>query len=120
MIEKMASNHRYNFRIDDDLNDKLVHFAKKENLSINDFLIRSVEFYINYKLSDYDLAPLEVQRFNQLLSSNDALMALIKELINRVDETSNMTLDVIKAAITGMVGDDVVFNLSEGKGILNE
>ena len=99
------SSHRYNFRVEDDLNDKLLHHSEKEDLSVN--------FYINYKLGDYELAPLEIQRYDQLLASHKALMSLLEKLIDRVDTTSKMTVSVLQSAISGMVGDEVVFNISE-------
>ena len=113
----LVSSHRYNFRVEDDLNDKLNHFSEKENLSINEFLTRAVNFYINYKLCDYKLAPLEVQRYDQLLASHKALMSLLEKLIDRVDITSKMTVSVLQSAISGMVGDEVVFNI---RGVLDE
>ena len=116
----ILSSHRYNFRVDEDLNDKLLHWSKKEDLSINEFLERAVNFYINYKLCDYKLAPLEVQRYDQLLASHKALMSLLEKLIDRVDTTSKMTVSVLQSAISGMVGDEVVFNISESKGLLDE
>lgn len=114
------NSHRYNFRVEDDLNDKLQHFSEKEGLSINEFLIRAVNFYINYKLCDYKLAPLEVQRYDQLLASHKALMSLLEKLIDRVDITSKMTVSVLRSAISGMVGDEVVYNISESKGLIDE
>ena len=47
-------------------------------------------------------------------------MSLLEKLIDRVDTTSKMTVSVLQSAISGMVGDEVVFNISEDRGVLDE
>lgn len=61
------AEHRLTLRFSDDDFLKLQHWARKRDMSVNDFVREAVEFRINWLLKDYDLAPMEVERLNQLV-----------------------------------------------------
>lgn len=58
--------HRVTVTLTDDEFDMLRHWAKKKEMSINEFLKSSMDFRIAWENRDYDLAPLEVRRLDQL------------------------------------------------------
>lgn len=60
-------SHRLTVRLDDSDYEKIAHWANKEGRSVSEFMAEAALFRINYMLMDYPLAPLEVQRLNQLV-----------------------------------------------------
>lgn len=60
-------SHRLTVRLTDQDYEKISHFAEKEGKSMSDFMAEAAVFRINWLLADYPLAPLEVQRLNQLV-----------------------------------------------------
>lgn len=61
------AEHRLTLRFSDDDFLKLQHWARKRDMSANDFVREAVEFRINWLLKDYDLAPMEIERLNQIV-----------------------------------------------------
>lgn len=60
-------SHRLTVRVEDDDYEKIEHWARKTDRSVSEFMSEAALFRINFLLSDYPLAPLEVQRLNQLV-----------------------------------------------------
>lgn len=57
---------RVSVRMSEETYDKIKHFASKEEVSVNQFMIDSCLHYINWILTDYDLPRAEIQRLNQI------------------------------------------------------
>lgn len=60
--------------------DRLVYWAKKEDLTISEYLRQSIELSIRVAVGDYDLPRLEVQRLNQLIDAMAALSSNVGSL----------------------------------------
>ena len=60
-------SHRLTVRLEDGDYEKVAHWAKKEGRSVSEFMAEAALSKINFLLADYPLAPLEVQRLNQLV-----------------------------------------------------
>lgn len=69
----MRVSHRLTVRLEDSDYEKIAHWAEKEGRSISEFMAEAALFRINFMLMDYPLAPLEVQRLNQLVDIVTAL-----------------------------------------------
>ena len=80
-------SHRVTIRIDDSDYEKIVHWAEKGEQSISEFMADAAMFKINFMMLDYPLAPLEVQRLNQLLDIITGMSHDVKNLTRIV--TSN-------------------------------
>lgn len=63
------SRKRITTRIDNDLYEKLEYFAKKNGVSVSEYIENSIEHMIKWENSDYDLPRAEITRLNQLIES---------------------------------------------------
>ena len=61
------AEHRVTLRFSDDDYMMLQHWAKKKDMPVSEFVREAIQFRINWFLKDYELAPLEVQRLNQIV-----------------------------------------------------
>ena len=73
-------SHRVTTTLDDDEFCILQHWSNSEGVSINEFIRKSMDFYIRWKQRDYPLEPLEVQRLNQLIDSIGVLTSNVNSL----------------------------------------
>lgn len=75
-----ADKHRVTTTLTGEEFDQLEHWARRKEMSINDFIRDSILFKIRWELKDYPLAPLEVQRLNQLQDLVTVLSQNVKSL----------------------------------------
>lgn len=73
-------SHRLTIRLSDSDFEKVSHWAEKEGKSISEFMAEAATFRMNWLCADYPLAPLEVQRLNQLLDIVTGLSHNIQSL----------------------------------------
>lgn len=103
-------SHRVTTTLSDEDFLTLQHWAKQDDVSINDFIRDAILFRIRWKQKDYPLAPLEVQRLNQLL---DAIMTLSSN-VNSLEQVVVSGFDSLLGLVRGdnylleEGGDDVV------------
>lgn len=103
-------SHRVTTTLSDEEFLTLQHWAKQSDVSINDFIREAIMFRIRWKQKDYPLAPLEVQRLNQLL---DAVMTLSSN-VNSLEQVVVSGFDSLLGLVRGdnylleEGGDDVV------------
>lgn len=67
-IMSVNDEKRVSVRMSEETYDKIKHFAAREDVSVNQFMIDSCQHYINWILTDYDLPSAEIQRLNQIIS----------------------------------------------------
>lgn len=95
----MAKNDekRITVRLSEEDYDRIKHFAKREDTSVNQFIIDAANHYADWILKDFDVPTAEVKRLNQLIESMNRLTAsseaVHSTVINAVDSIYNMTLD---------------------------
>lgn len=89
--------------MDMDEYERLKYWAAKHDVSINDYIRDSIQFMIRYENKDYDLAPLEIQRLNQL-----------------VDVITTLSSDVKSLEDIAVSGFDSLLNLTRGDNYLLE
>lgn len=82
--------------------DQIKHFANREDVSVNQFILNSCEHYQNWILKDFDVPTAMVQRQNQMVES-----------INRLNSTQ---ANLVKT-ITYFT--DTFFNVTGTKDLLN-
>ena len=58
----------------------VLHWAKKNGITINEFLKNAIDFYVAYQNKDYDIPTLEVQRLNQLVDTTAVLSSNVSAL----------------------------------------
>lgn len=95
----MAEINRLTLRIPSDLHELVKYWSKKNNVSINDYLLRAIEHMIKYENKDYDLPVAEVQRLNQLID-------LIENLSFNVSNLEKVTVSGFDSLLTLVHGDN--------------
>lgn len=73
-------SHRLTIRIEDEDFEAMERYCKKTGIAMNDFIREAAAFKIAWTQKDYDLAPLEVQRLNQLIEIITSLSYNVKSL----------------------------------------
>lgn len=73
-------SHRVTTTLTDDEFNMLQYWAESDGISINEFLRDAIEFRIKWKQKDYPLAPLEIQRVNQLVDAISSLTSNVNSL----------------------------------------
>lgn len=90
-----ADTHRLTLRLLQSDFEKLMYWARKEEVSMNEFVVMLLEQYIDIQNGNYQLPTLEVQRLNQLIESQSVLSQNIKALetitINGFDSLISLT-----------------------------
>ena len=82
MNKLAASNnkHRVQVVLNDEDFERLKHFAKKKECTINDYVYEAILFLNKWELGDVDLPTLEVQRLNQLCDTMQILSSNVHSL----------------------------------------
>lgn len=60
--------------------ERVIYWAGKKGISINELLRNAISFYIAHENKDHDLPALEVQRLNRLVNSISVLSTNIGSL----------------------------------------
>lgn len=94
---------RVTVRMTEELYDQLKHFASREDVSVNQFMLDSIKHYINWILTDYDVPTAETQRLNQLIAT-----------INDLIQTTNSQNNSLKYFI------ETFFNTTQSKSLLQQ
>ena len=63
----MGKLHQLTVRIDEDDYQKMLYWSKQKGMSLSEYIKAAVDLKIRWDNQDYDLAPLEIQRLNQLI-----------------------------------------------------
>ena len=88
-------SHRLTLRLPEVDYEKLAYWAKKEEMSINEFVPVLLEQYIGIKNGDYQLPTLEIQRLNQLIETVNVLSRNMQSLesiiVNGFDSLLSLT-----------------------------
>jgi|GEM_PF-2533509 hypothetical protein len=71
---------RFTASVDTDTYNMVLHWAKKQGITINEFLKNAIDFYVAYQNKDYDIPTLEVQRLNQLVDTTAVLSSNVSAL----------------------------------------
>lgn len=79
-MPRSADQKRVTVTLSSDEYQQLQYWANKKEMSVNDFLRMAIQFRIAWENRDYDLAPLEVQRMNQLVDVVVAMSQNVKNL----------------------------------------
>ena len=86
---------RVTLRMTKDEKDKLEYWANKAGYSINEFVLRLLERWVDIENGNYQLPTLEVQRLNQLIESQTVMsrnmQALEQVVINGFDSLLSLT-----------------------------
>ena len=89
------SIHRLTLRIGDKDYEKLKYWAERENLSVNEFVVRMLDFYVRAKNEDYDMVPLSLARQNQMIDMLTAfgqdLSSLMSIVVDGFGSLTNLT-----------------------------
>ena len=64
----------------DDEYERLVYWANKNNMSVNEYIKEAIELAIRHENKDYDLPALEIQRLNQLVDNIAVLSSNVKSI----------------------------------------
>lgn len=72
-MSKDDTRKRVGVRLYDDEYEKLVYWAKKYDVTQNEFMIRALNHYVGFINSDYDLPTAEQQRLKQLIDAIESL-----------------------------------------------
>lgn len=64
---ELKTRFRFTASVDEETYERVLYWAKKNNLSINELLRDAINLYIAHQNKDYDLPALEIQRLNQLV-----------------------------------------------------
>lgn len=64
--------------------DRIKHFAQREDISVNQFVIDSTNHYADWILKDFDVPTAEVKRLNQIV-----------EAVNRLNDTNSSLTELI-------------------------
>ena len=75
-----ANAKRVTVTLSDDEYTQLVHWAKKHDVSINEYLHDCIEHMIKWGAANYDLATAEIRRLNQLVDGISVLSRNVKGL----------------------------------------
>lgn len=88
-------SHRLTLRLPQTDYERLAHWAKKKEMSINEFVPMLLDFYIDIQNGDYQLPTLEIQRLNQLIESQAVMsrnmQALESIVVNGFDSLLSLT-----------------------------
>lgn len=106
--EKQIEKHRVTVTLDSDTYEMLVYWAKKNNVSINQYLNDAIDFKIAFENRDYPLPTLEQARLNQLIDVITVLSSNIKSL-------ESSTISSLES-LTGLVrGDNYLLEHEDGE-----
>lgn len=97
--KQKEGTHRVSVTLTDAEFETLQFWANEKGITINDFLRDSIDLAIRYANKDYDLAPLEVQRLNQLID-------VITTLSYNVQSLENVTTSGFESLIGLTRGDN--------------
>lgn len=89
-------SHRLTVRLDDSDYEKIAHWAEKTGRSVSEFMAEAALFRINFMLMDYPLAPLEIQRLNQLMDVVSGLSHNVQNLERVVTSGFDSLLSLTK------------------------
>ena len=99
--------HRVTATIDEDLYQNLVYWAKRNQMSINEFLRESILHMIKYQNKDYDLPALEIQRLNQIID-------VVGVLSNNVESLENVVVSGFDSLLGLTRGDNYLLESESG------
>ena len=89
------ASHRLTLRLPETDFEKLSYWAKKADMSINEFVPVLLDMYISIKNGDYQLPTLEIQRLNQLIETVNVLSRNMQSLesitVNGFDSLLSLT-----------------------------
>lgn len=106
MSEKKT--RRLTLRFTEEDAGKLEYWAEKEGLSVNQFIVRAMERWIDIENGNYELPTLEVQRLNQLVE----LLAVVSRNQQTLETIITSGFDSLLSLTRGdnyllHVGDDL-------------
>lgn len=107
MEDIKKERHRVTATIDDGLYQTLVYWAKRNQMSINEFLRESILHMIEYQNKDYDLPTLEIQRLNQIID-------VVGVLSNNVESLENVVVSGFDSLLGLTRGDNYLLESESG------
>lgn len=99
---------RVSVTLDEEEFEILKFWAEKRGLTVNDYLRSAIELSIRRENKDYDLAPLEVQRLNQLID-------VINVLSSNVRSLESVTVSGFESLIGLTRGDNYLLEEEDGE-----
>lgn len=104
----MAERRRITAALDDDTFQQLEYWSQKKGINITDFVRDAIEFRIAFYNKDYPLAPMEVQRLNQLIDAVASMSSNVHSLERVVTSGFDSLLGLCK-------GDNNYLNEEDGE-----
>lgn len=74
------TQYRTTIRLSSELYQQVKYWAEKNGMSVNDYLLNCIDYYIKRENCDYDLPTLETARLNQLIDRMESLSENMKSL----------------------------------------
>ncbi len=94
---------RFQITMDEELYEKMKYWVDKKGLHRNEYIIEAIERQIRWEVQDYDLAPLEIARLEQLIDH-------MAEMSNRLDALSRITTTGFKSLLDLTRGDNYLMD----------
>ena len=80
MADNKKEQKRVTASVSDDMYHMMCYWAKKHNMTINQYLVDAIEMKIAYENKDYPVSTLEQARLNQLIDAQTALSSNVESL----------------------------------------
>lgn len=106
--EEIKYCHRFTASVDAETVEQVKYWARKNGISINDFLREAISHYIAYQNKDYDLPTLEAQRLNQIVDG----MAVLSSNVSSLETTM---MSALNSLISLTRGDSVYLDDDDGE-----
>lgn len=83
-------------------------WAKQQDIKVNDFIREAIDFRIRWLNKDYDLAPMEIQRLNQLVDS----IQVLSQNVHQLEQVTTAGFD----SLLGLTrGDNYLMDAEDGE-----
>ena len=107
-MAQAKGTHRVTATVTKDILEQVNYYAKKKNISINQFLNEAVEMAIAWENKDYPLPTLEQARLNQLIDQ----MAIMSSNVNSLEKVITSGFD----SLLGLTrGDNYLLDHQDGE-----
>ena len=100
--------YRFTASVDAETYEQVYYWAKKQKISVNDFLREAIEHYVAFQNKDYDLPTLEIQRLNQLVDT-------ISILSSNISSLEKVTVSGFDSLISLTRGDNYLLEDDDGE-----